>query len=277
MPSVIDRIRLARATGVDVTADMYPYTAAVKGLADILPTWTAANGKFFKTVAEPKTRVRTRAALEVNLTEYDGTSLETRVGPHDIRPIGFEKFENKQYVGKRLDITAFMRGQDWIDATLDWLISKGQRISTIYFSIDENNLRVQVQQTWIKFNTDAGGFDPAWAKAQGPYHPRAYGTWLRVLRKYDREERLITLEDSSRKTTSSVADRLGLRQRGQIRVGFYADVILFDPETIGERATFEDSHQLSVGVREVRVNGARVLNDGEYTGATPGRYVKHKE
>jgi N-acyl-D-amino-acid deacylase len=274
MPSVIDRIHRARAAGIDVTADMYPYPASGTGLTAILPTWTAADGKFFETIADPKARARIRAALEGTSPEDDGMGLETRGGPHGIMPIGFEKPENKQYVGKRLDEIAAMRGQDWIDATLDLLISEGQRISTIYFSMDENNLRIQVQQPWIKFSTDAGGFDPAWAKAQGPYHPRAYGTYPRVLRKYVREERLITLEDAIRKMTSSVADRLGLRDRGQIRSGFYADVILFDPETIGDRATFEDPHQLSVGVRDVWVNGARVLKDGTHTGATPGRFVK---
>ncbi|MBI1297962.1 amidohydrolase family protein [bacterium] len=274
MPSVIDRIHRARAQGIDVTADMYPYPASGTGLTAILPTWTAADGKFFETIADPKARARIRAALEGTSPEDDGTGLETRGGPHGIMPIGFEKPENKQYVGKRLDEIAAMRGQDWIDATLDLLISEGQRISTIYFSMDENNLRVQVQQPWIKFSTDAGGFDPAWAKAQGPYHPRAYGTYPRVLRKYVREERLITLEDAIRKMTSSVADRLGLRDRGQIRAGFYADVILFDPETIGDRATFEDPHQLSVGVRDVWVNGARVLKEGAHTGSTPGRFVK---
>jgi N-acyl-D-aspartate/D-glutamate deacylase len=274
MPSVIDRIHRARAAGIDVTADMYPYPASGTGLTAILPTWTAADGKFFETIADPKARARIRAALEGTSPEDDGMGLETRGGPHGIMPIGFEKPENKQYVGKRLDEIAAMRGQDWIDATLDLLISEGQRISTIYFSMDENNLRVQVQQPWIKFSTDAGGFDPAWAKAQGPYHPRAYGTYPRVLRKYVREERLITLEDAIRKMTSSVADRLSLRERGQIRAGFYADVILFDPETIGDRATFEDPHQLSVGVRDVWVNGARVLKDGTHTGSTPGRFVK---
>ncbi len=274
MPSVIDRIHRARAAGIDVTADMYPYPASGTGLTAILPTWTAADGKFFETIADPKQRARIRAALEGNSPEDDGMGLETRGGPHGIMPIGFEKPENKQYVGKRLDEIAAMRGQDWIDATLDLLISEGQRISTIYFSMDENNLRLQVQQPWIKFSTDAGGFDPAWAKAQGPYHPRAYGTYPRVLRKYVREERLITLEDAVRKMTSAVADRLSLRDRGQIRAGFYADVILFDPESIGDRATFEEPHQLSVGVRDVWINGSRVLKEGEHTGSTPGRFVK---
>jgi N-acyl-D-amino-acid deacylase len=277
MPSVIERIHRARAEGIDVTADMYPYPASGTGLTAILPTWTAAEGKLFENLANPQVRARVRAALEGNSPEDDGMGLETRGGPHGIMPIGFEKPENKQYVGRRLDEIAAMRGQDWIEATLDLLVSEGQRISTIYFSMDEANLRIQVQQPWIKFSTDAGGFDPAWAKAHGPYHPRAYGTYPRVLRKYVREERLITLEDAIRKMTSAVADRLSLRNRGQLRAGFFADVVIFDPETITDRATFEDPHQLSEGVRDVWVNGRRVLKDGEHTGATPGRLVKPNE
>ncbi|MFN8517256.1 MAG: amidohydrolase family protein [Chloroflexia bacterium] len=127
----------------------------------------------------------------------------------------------------------------------------------------------------MKISTDAGGVDPAWAKGYGPTHPRSYGTYTRVLGKYVRDERVLTLEDAVRKMSSAVADRLGLRDRGLLRTGCYADVVIFDPATIADRATFADSHQLSVGVRDVRVNGTRVLRDGSHTGATPGRAVRH--
>ena len=125
-----------------------------------------------------------------------------------------------------------------------------------------------------KISTDAGGFDPAWAKAQGPYHPRVYGTFPRVLGKYVRDEGILPLEDAVRKMSGAVADRLNLRERGHLRAGCYADVVIFDPATIGDRATFTDPHQLSVGVRDVWVNGQRVLRDGSHTGATPGRVVR---
>lgn len=273
MPSVIERIHRARAEGQDVTADMYPYAASGTGLTAILPTWTAAGGKLYDNLADPEVRERVRAALE-GRSQDDGLGLETRGGPHGIMPVGFHKPEHQVYVGKRLDEIAEMRGQDWIEAALDLLVAERQRISTIYFSMDEQNLCLQVQQPWIKFSTDAGGFDPAWAKAMGPYHPRAYGTYPRVLRKYVREERLITLEDAVRKMTSSVADRLSLRERGLLRAGFFADLILFDPDTITDHATFDDPHQLSTGVRDVWINGSRVLSGGEHTGATPGRFVK---
>ena len=166
------------------------------------------------------------------------------------------------------------RRQDWLDCAIDLLRSEGQRIGTIFRSISEENLRMQLPQPWIKIASDAGGLDPAWAAELGPTHPRAYGTFPRVLGNYVREERALTLEDAVRKMTGAVADRLGLRQRGQLRSGFYADVVLFDPQTIGDRATFADSHRLSVGVQDVWVNGERALRNGAHTGATPGRFVR---
>ncbi len=273
MPSVIERITRARADGLDVTADMYPYGASGTGLTAILPTWTAAGGRLYENLADPAVRARVREALE-GRAEHDGLGLETRDGPHGIMPVGFQRPEHQAYVGKRLDEIAALRGQDWIEATLDLLVAEGQRISTIFFSMDEANLRTQVQVPWIKFSSDAGGYDPAWAKAHGPVHPRGYGTFPRVLAKYVREERLLSLEEAVRKMTSAVADRLSLRQRGQLREGFFADVVVFDPETVADRATFDDPHRLSVGVRDVWVNGVRVLDGGEHTGATPGRFVK---
>ncbi len=273
MASVVDRITRAREGGLDVTADMYPYVGSGTGLTAILPTWTAEGGKLYENLADPEVRKRVRAVLEGEVVG-DGLGLETRGGPHGIMPLGFMKPEHQQYVGKRLSEIAEMRGQDWIEAALDVLVAEGQRIGTIYFSMDESNLRLQVQQPWIKISSDAGGIDPAWAKAHGPVHPRAYGTYPRVLAKYVREERLITLEDAVRKMTSSVAARLGMRDRGLVREGLFADLVVFDPATIQDQATFEDPHQLSTGVSEVWVNGVKVLAGGEHTGATPGRFVK---
>jgi N-acyl-D-amino-acid deacylase len=273
MPSVIERISRARAAGIDVTADMYPYPASGTGLTALLPTWTAEGGRLYERLRDPEVRRRVRDFLE-GREEGDGLGLETRGGPNGIMPVGFALPEHQPYVGKRLDEIADMRGQDWIDTTLDLLVAEGQRISTIFFSMDESNLRLQVTQPWITFSTDAGGYDPAWAQAQGPVHPRGYGTYPRVLRKYVREERLLSLEEAIRKMTSAVANRLSLRERGLLRPGHYADVVVLDPDTVRDRATFDDPHQLSEGVRDVWVNGVRVLRGGEHTGATPGRFVK---
>ena len=166
-----------------------------------------------------------------------------------------------------------MRGQPWLDAVIELLLSERQRIFTIYFGMDDTNVALTLQQPWTKISTDAGGVDPTWAKELGPTHPRAYGTYPRVLAKYVREEKLLTLEDAIRKMSGSVAARLGLRDRGLLRTGYYADVVLFDARTITDRATFADAHQLSTGIRDVWVNGTRVVRDGQHTGATPGRVV----
>ncbi len=161
-----------------------------------------------------------------------------------------------------------------MDAVFDLLVSEEQRIGTIYFSMSEENLRVQMQQPWIKFSTDAGGFDPAWAEPLGPYHPRAYGTYPRVLGRYVREEGIIPVEDAVRKMTWSVAARLGLRDRGLLAPGMFADIVIFDPATVTDHATFDAPHQLATGVRDVWVNGVRVVADGRHTDATPGRAVR---
>lgn len=271
MPATIDLINRARAEGVDITADMYPYAASGTGLTSILPPWAAADGKFFENLRDPIMRAKIKA--EALNPSGDWEAMATENGPENVMPVGFYKPENQPYVGKRLAEIAAMRGQDWVDATMDLLLSEEQRIGTIYFSMNEENLKLQLRQPWIKISTDAGGFDPAWGKAWGPIHPRGYGTYPRVLGKFVREEKVIPLEDAIRKMTSAVADRLGLRDRGLLREGLLADVVIFDPATIADRATFAEPHQLSVGVRDVWVNGVRVLKDSDHTGAKPGRIV----
>ncbi|RIK43857.1 MAG: dihydroorotase, partial [Chloroflexi bacterium] len=162
--------------------------------------------------------------------------------------------------------------QHWYDTMVDLVTAEEGWIFAIYFFADEANLPLQLRQPWIKISTDAGGIDPE--QAGGSFtHPRAYGTYTRVLGKYVREDKVLTLEDAIRKMSSAVADRLCLRERGLLRTGMYADVVVFDPETVADRATFEQPHQLSVGIRDVWVNGGRVLRDGVHTGAAPGRAV----
>jgi len=268
IPEIIAMIEQARADGIDVTADMYPYTASGTGLMAMFPTWVSADGKFFDNLRDPVTRDQIRAEM---INPADGLMASP---PDAVMPIGFEKPENQRYVARRLDEIATMRNQHWIDAAMDLLLSEEQRISTIYFKMSEDNVKLQLRQPWIKISTDAGGYDPAWGKPQGPTHPRGYGTYPRVLGKYVRDEGVIPLEDAIRKMTSAVADRLGIRNRGLLREGDYADVVLFDPATVGDRATFADSHQLSVGIQHVWINGVRVLDNGTHTGATPGRVVR---
>jgi dihydroorotase/N-acyl-D-amino-acid deacylase len=259
----------AREQGVDITADMYPYVASGTGLNVLIPQWAHEGERLLDNLRDPRTRAAIRAEMIDPPIDTPGLArTRNRAG---IVPVGFRKPENRQYVGKNIDEIAAMRGQEWADAVIDLLLSEEQRISTIYFMMSEDNLRAQLQQPWIKISTDAGGLDPAVQDL--PTHPRAYGTYTRVLGKYVREDKVLTLEDAVRKMTSSVADRLSLRDRGLLRGGMFADIVIFDPDTVSDRATFTEPHQLSVGVRDVWVNGARVLRDGTHTGAMPGRIV----
>lgn len=186
--------------------------------------------------------------------------------------VGLDKPENQRWAGMRLAEVAEARGQDWADATIDLLISEEQRIGTLFFLMSEENVRLGLRQPWIKFGTDAGGYDPE--TAEGLAHPRAYGTFPRILGKYVREEGVMPLEEAVRKMSSAVATRLSLDDRGVLREGMFADLVVFDPTTVSDRATFEQPHQLSVGVRDVYVNGVAVVREGRHTGATPGMIVR---
>lgn len=270
MTPAIAVIEAARAEGIDITADMYPYAASGTGLTAVIPPWAQADDRLFEHLRDPAMRARIKQ--EMLQPSGDWEAMGSR-DPASVMPIGFQKPENKQYVGKRITEIAAMRGQDWIDATFDLLLSEEDRISTIYFSMSEENVRRQLTLPWIKISTDAGGHDPAWSAPYGPVHPRGYGTYPRVLGKYVRDEKVLPLEDAIRKMTWAVAARLGLRERGLLQTGHFADVVIFDPATIRDCATFEDSHQLSTGVRDVWVNGVRVLADAAHTNAKPGRIV----
>jgi len=278
LPEVIERIDQARAEDLDVTADMYPYTAAGTTLASVLPPWSAA-GKFFANLRDPVTRARIRKEALQPTGGWE--AMVDLCGPEGVMPLDFRNPESKCYSGKTLSEIAEMRGQVWVDAVMDLCLAEEAYMSedasfligSVYFIMGEENVRLKLQQPWIKISTDAGGYDPAWGGEWAPVHPRSYGTYPRVLGKYVREEGVLTLEDAVRKMSSSVANRLGIRDRGILREGMAADVVIFDPRTIADRATFKEPHQLSAGVRNVWVNGTRVLKEGTHTGATPGEIV----
>lgn len=272
MTEAIAKIKAARESGQDVTSDMYPYIAGGTGLSSLFPPTLSAEGKFYENLRDPE--IYTVAKQEALHPSGGWEPLGKLCGPSGVRPVGLHKEENQQYLGKSLAEIASARGQDWVDAARDLLLSEVQRIGTVYFMMSEDNVKLQLQQPWMKISTDAGGLDPVWASAKGPTHPRSYGTYTRVLGKYVREEKVLSLEEAIRKMTSAVASRLSIPDRGLLRPGYLADVIVFDPDTVADRATYEDSHQLSAGIRDVWVNGDRVLQAGEHTGAKPGRIVR---
>jgi len=269
-PLAVAKIDSARAAGVDVQADMYAYTAGATGLSACLPPWASADGKLFENLADPATRVRMRT--EMDRVQADWENLCELGGPENVLFLQFEKPENARFVGKRLAEVARMTGKDWEEAAMDLILSEHSRVETVFFLMSEENVKAKLRQPWMKFGTDASGNDPEHPK--GLTHPRSYGNYPRILGKYVREEHVLTLEEAIRKMTSAVATRLLIPDRGLLRQGFYADIVVFDPEKVADRATFEKPHQLSVGIRYVLVNGVPVLRDGVHTGAKPGRALR---
>lgn len=266
----IAKIDSARARGVDVQANMYPYTAGSTGLSACFPPWASADGKLLDNLADPGARQRIREEIESRQTDWE--NLCTLATPEGVLLLGFATAENRKYRGWYLDAIAEDQGKHWIDTAFDLVLAESGRISTIFFMMSEENVALQIAQPWIKFGTDAGGADPAGAR--GLTHPRAYGTFTRVLGRYVREQGATTLEEAVRKMSSAVATRLHIKNRGLLKEGFFADIVIFDPETVGDNATYEDPHRLSTGVRHVLVNGVPVVTDGQHTGALPGRPVR---
>ncbi|MEZ4415571.1 MAG: D-aminoacylase [Gemmatimonadota bacterium] len=270
MRAAIAKIDSARAAGLDVQADMYPYAAAGTGLTACFPPWVSADGRLLQNLRDPRVRQRIREEIRSNDGSWE--NLCDLATPEGVMLLGFEREGNRGLMGRRLADVAKMMGSDWIDTAMDLVLSEEQRIGTVYFMMDEDNVRLGLQQPWIKIGTDASGVDPD--AETGLVHPRAYGTFPRILGRYVREEGLLTLEDAVRKMSSAVSTRLRIPDRGVLAEGWYADVVVFDPETVGDRATFEEPHQLSTGVLHVLVNGVPVVRDGSHTGATPGRALR---
>ncbi|MGH2535037.1 MAG: N-acyl-D-amino-acid deacylase family protein [Thermomicrobiales bacterium] len=271
LPLVIDMINLARVEGLDVGADMYPYEAGGTGLSACLPPWAAEGGKLYERLRdEPDFRARVRAEMEHPSGDWE--NFAGVAGPENLLLASFGLPEHTQrYQGRRLSEIAAERRQDWIDAALDLLAAEQHDIFTFYFMMSEANLHRQLQQPWIKIGTDAGGLDPDTAAKRGLAHPRAYGTFTRILGRFVREQGVVPLEDAVRKMSAATAARLGLFDRGILRPGLAADIVAFDPATVADRATYDAPHQLSTGIHHVWVNGVAVLRDGQHTGATPGR------
>ena len=265
MPLALEKIKQARASGVDITADMYPYLASGTGLDALLPTWVSADGLFWQNLQNPQARATIRAEMLAGTGDMNSK-------PQQIMPVGFRLPENLAYVGLKLSQIAELRQQDWVETVLDLLLLERQRIGTIYFMMDEANLRLQLEQPFVKISSDAGGHDPA--TALEAVHPRGYGTFPRVLGRYVREQGLLSLEAAVHKMTGLVAQRLSLSDRGRIALGAYADLVLFDPDTMTDLATFEQPHQLAVGVQDVWVNGVRVVRNTVHTSALAGRFVR---
>lgn len=269
--AMVSKIDSARAAGQDVGATMYPYTASGNNLSACVPPWAAENGKLLDNLKNPETRERIIAEA-MDTTPHKPVYCQES-GPGPIMVVGLLSTPSvAKYEGWRLDKIAEDMHKSWGEAMVDIVLASSNRAGKLTFSMTDENVAMQLRRPWVVIGTDAEGFDPDSAK--GLTHPRAYGSYPRLLGKYVREEHVLTLEDAIRKFSSGVAERLSIPDRGFLREGMYADVVVFDPNTIIDKATYEKPHQLSVGVREVFVNGVEVLRDGVHTGAKPGRALR---
>lgn len=270
MDVAIAKIDSARAAGLDVQADMYLYPAGGNSFASCIPPKYAENGKLLENLKNPALRATMIAEIHARDAGYE--NLCEAATPANVMVVGFKKPEYLQFEGKRLSEIAAALNKDWAEVIIDLNVAEELGLGEILFLMSEENIRKQIRLPWMKFGTDASTQEPA--TARGMVHPRAYGNFPRLFGKYVRNERVTPLEDAVRKASSAVATRLSIHDRGVLKPGLKADIVVFDPNTIIDNATFEKPHQLSTGVRDVFVNGVAVLRDGAHTGAKPGQVVR---
>ena len=275
MDSVINRIERARKEGIDIAANMYTYTAGGTGLTASMPPalQDGGFGKLRERLQDSAIRRQTIKDMNSNATTWE--NLYYGAGSADkLILVGFTKDSLKKFTGKTLAEVAVIRGKSPEETAMDLIVEDSSRIGTIYFLMDENNLKKQLAVPWVSFGSDEGSYSPAGVFLKSNPHPRAYGNFARVLGKYCREEKLITLQDAVRKLSKLAADKLHIKKRGELQAGNYADIVIFDPAKIADNATFEKPQQFATGMVDVFVNGTQVLKDGNHTGAKPGRFVK---
>ena len=265
----IAKIDSARATGLSITADMYNYPASSTGLGILMPEWVQEGG-FEKWVA----RLKDPAVRKVVGAEIIKTIMRKQGTPEKVLLIGFQTDSLKYLQGKTLAEIAAMRGKSAEETVMDLVIDDNSNVSAVFFSMSEDNLRKQIAQPWMMFGSDGKSMAPEGVFLKSATHPRAYGNFARLLGKYVREEKVISLEEAVRRLTLLPASTMKIEKRGALKVGYYADVVVFDPAKVQDHSTFEDPHQLSTGMSHVFVNGVQVLRDGAHTGATPGRVVR---
>ncbi len=273
--TIVDKIATARARGLDISADMYTYTAGATGLDASMPTWVQEGGTkaWISRLKDPA--IRARVIREMRSPPKGWENLYRAAGSaKNVLLVGFGNPKLKPLTGKTLEQVAAARKQSPEETIIDLVIEDGTRVGTVYFLMSEQNIRKQIKLPYMAFGSDEGAPAPEGAFLLSNSHPRAYGNVARLLGRYVREQKLISLAEAIRRLTSLPADRLHLRQRGTLAPGNFADVVVFDPDRIEDKATFDKPHQYAVGVSDVFVNGIQVLRGGDHTGATAGRVVR---
>lgn len=275
MDMMIAKIDSAQQAGLDVTTNMYNYVAGATGLDAAMPPWVQEGGydAWAKRLKDPKIRARVKAEMKVDATDWE--NLYASAGtPENLLLVGFKSDSLRKYTGKTVGEVSKIRGTDPEDTMMDLVIQDGSRVGTVYFLMSEENIKKQLQLPYITFGSDAGALANEGVFIKSSTHPRAYGNVARLLGKYVRDEQVITLQEAVKKLTSLPAEHLKIRNRGWLKQGYYADVVIFDPAKVQDKATFENPHQYAEGVEHVFVNGVQVLANGESTGEFGGRVVR---
>lgn len=272
MDKVIAMVEKARREGLKITADMYTYPAGATGLDAAMPPWALDGGyeALYKRLQDPETRKKLAHAIRTPTDEWE--NLYISAGSADrVLLVEFKSDKLKPLTGKTLAEAARQRGEDPVETIMNLVLEDRSRVGTVYFMMSEENIKKQIRLPWVSFGSDAGSMATEGDFLKSSTHPRAYGNFARLLGKYVREEKVIPIAEAIRRLSGLPATNLGLEGRGFLKKGMFADVVVFDPATIADRATFEKPHQYAIGVKHVFVNGAQVLSNGEHTGAKPGR------
>ncbi len=270
IPQVIAMIDSARAAGQDVQADMYLYIAGGNSFSACIAPQYSVDGKLLDNLRNPALREQIKADLKREIPGFENSCQEA---PENVMVVGFTKPELMQYEGKRLNEIAAAMKKDWTDVIIDLNVAEEGKLGEILFRMSEENVKQQIALPWMKFGSDAGATDPSFA-SKGMVHPRTYGNFARLFGKYVQQDKVISLEEAVRKSSAAVATRLSINDRGVLKSGMRADVVIFDPTKFVDKATFEKPHQLSEGMQYVLVNGIEVLKEGAHTGAKPGMAVR---
>lgn len=275
MDKALKRISDARKEGLNITTDMYTYPAGATGLDASMPPWVQEGGykKWVERLKNPETRNKVINEMKSPADEWE--NLYFSAGSSDnILLIGFREDSLKYLTGKTLSEVSRIRNLSPEETAISLVIDDGSRVGTVYFLMSEENIKKQIKFPWMSFGSDAGSLAPEGDFLKSSSHPRAYGNFSRLLGKYVRDEKVISLQEAIYKLTSLPATNLKIKKRGLLKPGYFADVVIFDPKKIQDHATFENPHQLSTGVEHVFVNGTQVLNNGNHTGKFPGRVVR---
>lgn len=275
LDTVIAMVEEARARGLDITSSMYNYTAAATSFTAIMPPWSREGGNqaWFERLRDPETRARIVHEIQTVTGDFENFYLMAG-SPENIITTGFRNPDLRHYTGRTLGSIAAERGTDPVETAIDLILEDESIVGVVYFLMSEENVKRQIALPWMTFGSDSGTMAAEGDALNRNPHPRAYGNFARLLGKYVRDEQVISLQEAIHRLSGMAAENLRITERGFLREGYFADVVVFDPATIQDHATFENPHQYATGVYHVFVNGGHVIRDGEHTGAMPGRFVK---